>query len=722
MKNASTRFINAISNNAPIYAYAKFVLADGEELTLTSHDDFFVDGNSFTESGGSGFPFGSAVCKTININIDNHDDRYSTYDFYKAKITLYTEIEFDDGITERIQEGVFTVIDSVTPGDLIEFTAYDDMYKSDISFTSNLIYPTTCMLLLQEICSTCDISLGSASFKNSNFEIKKAPSGSTARDLIGYIAQISGGNAVISPTKTLMIKSYNLSDYNSAGIILGGKITDNLNNIISGGELSDNIEDSINSDNYTIGANCHVLDSFSTDPEIGTDDITITGIVAEKSENNETVKYLYGTEDYALKISNPLIEGNEGQAVALIGISIVGYTVRSFSGSFAPNPLIEFMDTAIIVDRKGNSYQSVIGEHTFNYLGASDVGNSIKSPERNRASYSNNATALYQKAQDLANQNRSEWEKAVERLTDTMNNASGLYSTQEAQSDGSTIYYFHDKPTLQESMVIIKMTAQALGISTDGGKTYPTGITVDGEAVIKILQTIGVNADWIRAGTLTLGGEGNERGTLSVLDGNNMQIGSWDKDGINISQGKFKNVSGSSYLEIGSSKLFLGHEGKNIGAIGLNSWGNEEWGMVFDLDPDGAYIGWASKSSHDDDFYFLKLYYSKPEESIKVGAELNLNGHTVSNGMLDGLLSLNATFMDNFTIVNGSNVNIYSNVDMHDYNLFNVKLSDVELSNVKISNITQIGDYSTFSGAVNFEDKSLHFQNGLLTHVFEYEK
>ena len=57
---------------------------------------------------------------------------------------------------------------------------------------------------------------------------------------------------------------------------------------------------------------------------------------------------------------------------------------------------------------------------------------------------------------------------------------------------------------MEESEVVIKITAQAFGVSTDGGETYPVGLTVDGEAIIKILQTIGVNADWINTGTLVI--------------------------------------------------------------------------------------------------------------------------------------------------------------------------------------------------------------------------
>lgn len=720
MKNVSTKFINAVADHVPIYAYAKFVLADGTQLTLTSQNDFFIDGNSFTESGDSGFPLGSAVCKTINISIDNHDDRYSQYDFYKAKITLYSEIDFEDGSTERIQEGIFTVIDSVTPGDIIEFTAYDDMYKADVSFTSKLIYPTTCMLLLQEICSTCDLSLGSASFKNSNFEIKTAPTSNTARELIGYIAQIAGGNAVISPTKTLLIKSYDLSNYNSLEIISGGKTNDSLNDIISGGKFTDDTTDSVNSGSYTDGAKYHLLHSFSEDPEIGTDDITITGIVAEARNNSETVRYLYGTEDYALKIDNPLIEGNEDAAVTLIGESIVGFTIRPFSGSFAPNPLIEFMDIVVVVDRKYNTYQSIVSGHTFNYMGTSDVENTTKSPERNKASYSNSATTLYQKAKDIADQNRSDWEKAVEELTDDLNNASGLYSTQEVQPDGSTIYYFHDKPTLEESMVVMKITSQALGISTDGGQTYPTGITVDGQAVISILQTIGVNADWIRAGTLTLGGNGNERGTLSILDGSNSQIGVWDKDGIQVLQGTFKSTSGGYTTAINSGKMHLISSDTEIGSIGANFFTDtDKKGIIYDLESTGSYIAWAAQDSPNSQ-YWVKLIYAREgfkgysADTVNLGANFNLNGYTVSNGRIDNVTLGNITNLGvngDFNVWNGNDAQVYRNVDMHWWQLKQCALTST------VRPYDGQSTYNTYTGTINVGGTNLRFVNGMLVGV-----
>ena len=212
-----------------------------------------------------------------------------------------------------------------------------------------------------------------------------------------------------------------------------------------------------------------------------------------------------------MSIDNPLITGSEQTAISLIGERVTGLTIRPFSGDFSPNPRIEFADLAYLVDRKDNVYKTIITSNDFNYLASSSLENGLESPERNRSVYSGNATEVYRKTQEAIRKSRTEWEKAAENLDNQIKNSSGLYPTEEEQPDGSTIYYFHDKPTLEESSTIIKITAQALAISTDGGKTYPTGITVDGNAIVSILDTIGVNASWINTGVLNISDEdGNE--------------------------------------------------------------------------------------------------------------------------------------------------------------------------------------------------------------------
>ena len=107
-----------------------------------------------------------------------------------------------------------------------------------------------------------------------------------------------------------------------------------------------------------------------------------------------------------------------------------------------------------------------------------------------------------------------------------------MYSTAEKQPDGSTIYYLHDKPTIAESQNVIKLTAEAISFSTDGGKNYPYGFTITGEMITRLLYTEGINADYINTGALTVKDKsGNiifyadmETGTVKI-SGDNVTIG-----------------------------------------------------------------------------------------------------------------------------------------------------------------------------------------------------
>ena len=473
MKNASALLKKYIKTGGAFYAYAVVTLATGEKLTLTSDRDFMISPNSYTEQGGSdGFPLGVAVSKTITLTIDNIDERYSKYDFYYARIALYTEADIDyqtlEPHIERMQEGVFTVLNPVAIGDVIELTAYDDMWKSDRSFASKLTYPVTARQLLVEVCSACEISLGSATFENEDYIIKNAPENVTGRQVIGYIAQIACGNAVISKG-TLMIKSYDFSAF-------GG------------------ITDSTKPSNLSENAGYHIFKDFTSDPEIDTDNVIITGVSTTTGSGDDEKTVIYGNDNYCIKLTNPLIKGNEKAAVNFIGRKLVNVTIRKISGDFIANPTVEFMDLACVVDRKDKVYRTFVTTHEFEYLGGSTISCDINSPERQAGD---------QTQKELV-KNKTEWENAVENLQTALANGTGMYTTEVKQPDGSVISYIHDKSTLEESKKIIKVTSEAIAISNDGGETYPYGVFLTGDLITKILYTIGLNADYINSGSLTI--------------------------------------------------------------------------------------------------------------------------------------------------------------------------------------------------------------------------
>lgn len=472
MKNVSNEFKNIIKSGGPFYAYASITLKNGEKLVLDSENDFFISGNGYSEDGGNGFPLGSALSKSIILVIDNLDERYSNYDFYYAQISLHTEADVSSG-KERLLEGTFTVLEPTAVGDTIELVGYDDMHKADIDFSSNLSYPTTAGQLLREVCNTCDISLGSPTFKNQDYSIKNAPKKVTCREVIGYIAQIAVGNAIIQ-NGTLTIKSYDFSP---------------IANITKKADLKE-------------GVGYCILENYPTDPNIGTDPVTITGIATTKKEENKSTILLRGTEDYALEITNPLIEGNEEEALQLIGEVLIGSRLRSFSGEFFPDPTIEFMDLVCVVDRKEKVYPTFVTSNEFNYLGNSQLSCGIKDPERQKSTYYSEATKIYEQVKKDAQNTKTEFEEAVENLNKTLENASGMYATEVTQPDGSTITYIHDKPTVEESKNVIKITSEAIGISNDGGKTYPYGLFLTGDLITRILYTVGINADYINSGSI----------------------------------------------------------------------------------------------------------------------------------------------------------------------------------------------------------------------------
>lgn len=156
------------------------------------------------------------------------------------------------------------------------------------------------------------------------------------------------------------------------------------------------------------------------------------------------------------------------------------------------------------------------------------------------------ATKALVEARQLVKDERTEREKAVERLANTLKESGGLYMTEDPQDDGSVIYYMHNKPTLEESDIVWKLTAEAIGISTDGGKTYPYGFTVTGEMITRLLYAEGINASYINAGALIVR-DTNGKIIFSadidnnqiVIDGASVRIGASSLDGLlNSMQGQ----------------------------------------------------------------------------------------------------------------------------------------------------------------------------------------
>lgn len=505
MINVSNEFKELMSERQDFKEYAEVTLANGTVLELTE-DDFSIDNNSLVDSAGANsIPLGVALSRNAQLEIMNDDDHLSDYDFFGAKIRLYLTFELSS-TTEKIEYGTFTVTQPETYGSVVTIVGYDDMYKADKTYSTTLTFPATAKSVLIDSCDTCGILIGDSNFLHNDFQIPTMPSSEyTHRQIIGFIAMIACGNARIDRTGHLQIMTYDF--------------------------------------NYNSG-NVHTLTDYNTLTN-DTNDVQVTGVQMtrtvkktvtdeEGNENEEDVEETVkvGADSYILSLENPLVKGHEETLVSWVYDKFKTVTFRGFTMDYISYPIAEFMDKIKVTDWKGKSFYSVLTDVNFVFFGYTTLQNSAESPMRNQSNYTSSEQKALIQGKELVEREKTNREIAVKKLNDTLKNSSGMYSTAEKQPDGSTIYYLHDKPTIAESQNVIKLTAEAIGFSTDGGKNYPYGFTITGEMITRLLYVEGINADYINTGALTVKDKsGNiiffadiETGTVRI-SGDNVTIG-----------------------------------------------------------------------------------------------------------------------------------------------------------------------------------------------------
>ena len=520
MRNVSNAFRNELYNDNRNYIVScDITFSDGTKKTVTNAQiwsgGFKVEDSV---SGSNNFEIGAAIVGKFTLVLNNIYDDYSEYDFYGAEISnVKCGLKLPDETTESVSFGKYTVDEPKYNGSIITLSCLDNMSKFDRPYSeSNLTYPATLGQIVRDACNICDVPLASdsATFDNDDYVVDARPDDNTTfREVLSWVGQISCHWLKCNNNGQLSLRWYDRETY------------DKLFGIYDAGNFNDDIEkDTVDAGTFANPADGDVIDfgTFSdskkyhhiystTSTDMSTDDVTITGIrvterAPEDAEDQEDIVYQYGEDGYVLGIEgNELIQSGKGSQVAsYLGGKIVGLTFRPLSLTCLSDPTIESGDLAIFTDRKGRSYKTLITSTTFQAKNYQKVSCDAESPSKKNASRISKYTKVYQDLKNNLKRQKTAWEQAIEDLDNRLTNSSGLYSTIEQQEDGSNIYYLHDKPTLEESEIVWKMTAEAWGVSTNGGETWNGGMTVDGDVIARILTSIGVNADWINTGALVI--------------------------------------------------------------------------------------------------------------------------------------------------------------------------------------------------------------------------
>lgn len=545
MRDISDRFKNEQNNDNRNYLkYADITLTDGTVINLTNAD-FWSNGMKFEDSvsDDNTFNIGSANINTLNLSINNFDGKYTDYDFTDATVICYVGIELEpedtsalldttgdkildttgneiivhkNALIEKIRICTMTVIDTPYQNTtIIELECEDNMRKFDRDYSaSKLKYPATRKQIMQDACKVCGVTLDTLNFYQDSYQIPARPDDEalTFRQVIAWTCQIGCQYARCDKYGRLTIKWYDteVTDANRVAINSTNGFTPNLDDVVITG-------------------------------------VQVTEYLESTSTDEEASSYLYGEEGYVLKISgNKLIPQGTGEVVAnIIGEKCVGMSFRPFETECLTDIVLEAGDAVLITDRKGNKYKSYLTNVVLQPGSFEQISCNAESAARNSSKTYSLVTQAAVDARKSVWRERTTREQALQEFKDRLDNSTGVYTTVQTQQDGSQIFYLHDKPTLAESKAVWKMTAEAWGVSTDGGQTWNGGMTVDGDTIVRILNAVGVNADWINAGAITVTDTDG-----SIIFSVDMDTKSVYLDGsVQIGGGKSLNQTFANYLQ-----------------------------------------------------------------------------------------------------------------------------------------------------------------------------
>lgn len=525
MRSASDEFKNALySDEAGRWLIQLDIYnSDGSTIIETlMESDIWNNGikiDTATSSDNS-FDIGAAIIGKLTFVVHrayDQDDYTQSLDYYGRKCVLYLGLDLPSGASEYVRIGTYNIVDIKYNTALTTFTAYDNLYLFDRDYSeSNLVYPATCGEIVRDACSCCGVSLGTASFGHDDYIVNKRPEKVTFRELLSYLGQITCHYFKCSDDGKLIVGWYSSA-----------------------------------SDHF---------DQFSSySREMAMQSVSVTGVklAYQQTDADSTAaetEVKSGKDGYVVTIEkNPLVAvcSKTPQEICDNLLSALAATPVFTPGKMVvpASPLLETGDIVGYWNKKQSKYiyDSIATGISFEIGARMQIrcggDTSVRTTVAQYSATTKNEVFAFDLIKSHAAYEKTEREKAVADLSDKVKNSAGLYTTKETDGSGGTVYYLHDKPTLAGSKIVWKMTSEAWAVSTDGGKTWNAGVTVDGTTITKILNTVGINADWINAGsisanritggTLKLGGNGDNVLTLTMLNSSGKTvIGSWDYAGI----------------------------------------------------------------------------------------------------------------------------------------------------------------------------------------------
>lgn len=472
-------------------------LLNTTDQTITS--DRICDGGlsiDRTAVSGSKLELGSAIAATLSLTLYNTDKKYDDVNF--EGVEMKVSVAVDEDSPTWVPLGVFIVDTPPRHLSTISISAMDRMVLFDKD-ASGFDYDTnsTVAEVIQACAKAAGVPLADTNMKNLpnyNVQVSKPETQSTItyRTLLQYCAALTGTFAYMDETGKLAFRWYDT----------------------------------------TAGFAMTPANRYSSD--VYEQDVTITGLTyavkSQDSEGKETSTVnVYGSADYAFDFTdNLLIAGNaaRNQALTVVQSKIIPTTYRPYSAEILPAPWLFPGDavTYLPVDKDDTAAHrvfSVVTNMAYTLNGSTTIAGQGETAQSNSYASTSGLTAaqaqILQRVTDRVTQERTNREQAILQLNEQIKGVKagkddlliaglGLYTTEETLSDGSTVYYYHDKQTLDDSSIIYTFQSGGFAYTTNwngGNPTWTSGFDRNGNLIMNTISTYKLEADDIQAGSIT---------------------------------------------------------------------------------------------------------------------------------------------------------------------------------------------------------------------------
>lgn len=441
----------------------------GTQMTIPITEQDVVSGgmsiNRYCLSGNR-IEVGSAIAAELTLKLDNVDGRFDDVAFEGAELFVRVGVKkwdarrWENANLYYVPMGYFTVDEVPRKLASITLTALDRMVLFDKSVDGSLLaFPTTVDALLSRICDICNVPLGInvGELLNHGYEIAAMPEEDdlTYRQLLAWIAEITGTCAYI--------------DWDGR-LVLGWA--------------------------EAVDVAIEAGDRFASD--LQENSITISGV---QVVDGDTI-YLAGDDGYAINIeSNGLIQADHmAIAESLYGV-LGGFSYIPFTATVKPMPQLYPLDVISFVDKDGVARQTMVTDVTFTLNTSMELQGKGETATRNGYASANPLTkresAIINAIKNGQNDTLNARIQSAIAFNELISNALGLYVTPVSRGNGSTIYYMHDQPNLEESNTIFTMSAGGIawtvGGWNDGEPVWSYGATAAGDALFRMLSAEGIN-------------------------------------------------------------------------------------------------------------------------------------------------------------------------------------------------------------------------------------